>query len=120
VLEWLAALVGLVLVLGILGYTIYRAVQGDSSPPELAVEVEAILPQGERYLVTFRVVNRGGTTAAAVTVEGELRQDGAAIEVSTATLDYAPSHAERRGGLFFTQNPQLYELHLRATGYVEP
>ena len=36
------------------------------------------------------------------------------------TLDYLPQDSERRGGLFFTEDPAAYELVLRAQGYAEP
>ncbi len=119
-LEWIVAAVGLVLVLSTIGFTFYRAWRETDTPPAVSVTVETIVAQGDRYLVTFRALNEGEGTAAAVTVEGVLLQDGEAIELSTASLDFVPSRSERQGGLFFTQNPEQYELRLRATGYADP
>ncbi|MDQ3248692.1 MAG: TIGR02588 family protein [Chloroflexota bacterium] len=119
-LEWLVAAIGLLLVASTLGFIVYQALQENSVPPEMTVAVETVVAQRSGYLVTFRALNAGETTAAAVTVEGELRQGDQSIELSTATLDYVPAHSGRNGGLFFTHDPQQFELKLRAIGYAEP
>ena len=117
---WGIGLLGLVLVLGSIGLALYEAAVGDSSPPDVKVEVEEILPVQNGFLVEFRVINEGGTTAAGLTVEGELRNDTEIVETSDTTIGYVPSHSERAGGLFFTLDPRQYDLQLRATGYETP
>jgi len=114
------AAVGLVLVLSTIGFTFYRAWRETATPPAVTVTVETIIAQDAGYLVTFRALNEGEGTAAAVTIEGVLLQDGEEIELSTASLDFVPSRSTRQGGLFFTQDPEQYELQLRATGYADP
>lgn len=119
-LEWLAAAFGLVLVVGAIGFMVYQAIAAADTPPNLSVSVDSINPTNSGFLVNFRVNNRGAMTASAVTVEGELKKDGASIETSSATIDYAPSNSERRGGLIFTKNPNDFDFTIRATGYEEP
>ncbi|MDQ3321141.1 MAG: hypothetical protein M3525_01595 [Acidobacteriota bacterium] len=118
--EWLIAALGLILVVGAVGLSLYRATTEESTPPKLEVIVDSIQPNGSGYLVKFRVKNTGNQTAAAVTVEGELKNGAESAETSTATMAYAPAHSERRGGLFFTENPGQFQLKLRAVGYEEP
>ena len=117
---WGIGLLGLVLVLGSIGFALYEAAIGDSSPPNVTVEVEEIVRLENRFLVEFRVVNQGGTTAAGLTVEGELRNGTEIVETSDTTIEYVPSRSERSGGLFFTRDPGQYELELRAKGYEMP
>lgn len=117
---WGIGLLGLVLVLGSIGLALYEAAVGDSSPPDVTVELEEILPVQNGFLVEFRVINEGGTTAAGLTVEGELRNGTEIVETSDTTIEYVPSHSERAGGLFFTLDPRQYDLQLRATGYETP
>jgi uncharacterized protein (TIGR02588 family) len=117
---WAIGLLGLLLVAGSIGFALYEAVAGDASPPDVTVKLEGILPVQDGYLVEFRAVNEGGTTAAGLTVEGELRDGAEVVEVSDATIDYVPSHSEREGGLFFTQDPRQYDLQLRAKGFESP
>jgi uncharacterized protein (TIGR02588 family) len=117
---WGIGMLGLVLVLGSIGFALYEAAAGDSSPPDVTVEVMEILPAQNGFLVEFRVINEGGTTAAGLTVEGELRDGAEIVEASDTTVEYVPSHSERQGGLFFTQDPRQYELQLRAKGYEAP
>jgi uncharacterized protein (TIGR02588 family) len=117
---WGIGLLGLVLVLGSIGFALYEAVMGDSSPPDMTVQVMEILPTQNGFLVEFRVINEGGTTAAGLTVEGELRDGAEIVEASDTTVEYVPSHSEREGGLFFTLDPRQYDLQLRAKGYETP
>ena len=117
---WGIGLLGLLLVLGSIGFALYEAAIGDSSLPNVTVEVEEIVRLENGFLVEFRVVNQGGTTAAGLTVEGELRNGTEIVETSDTTIEYVPSRSERSGGLFFTRDPGQYELELRAKGYEMP
>lgn len=118
--EWIAAGVGLTLVVGVLGFLIYQAVMEPSPVPDVTVRVESILPLRGGYLVKIIITNHGGATAEGLIVEGELRQGGEQKELSHTEIDYAPAHAEKRGGLFFSQDPRQGELQVRALGYEEP
>lgn len=117
---WGIALLGLAMVVGSIGFMLYEAVAGDMSPPDVAVRIDVVLPTRNGYLVRFRAVNEGGTTAEGVTIEGELRNGTGSVETSNTTIEYVPSHSEREGGLYFTLDPKQYELRLRAKGYEKP
>ena len=117
---WSIGLFGLVLVIGSIMFMLYEALKGDTSPPDVTVQLEAIQPTGSEFLVRFRAMNEGGSTAAGLTIEGTLMNGTESIETSNTTIEYLPSHSEREGGLFFTLDPRQYELQLRATGYEEP
>ena len=119
-LEWLAAGLGLVLALGVLGFIGYHAIWGAESPPQVIVEARRVRPFEGGYLVEIRAVNRGGSTAAQVRVEGELRDAGKTVETSGATFSFVPPESERRGGLFFKRDPREFELEVRPAGYTRP
>ena len=118
--SWVFAAVGLALVVGTVGFMLYQAFAGDSSPPELAIETEAVTPSGSGYLVAIRITNRGGSAASALLVEGVLQDGEKTVETSTITIDYVPSNSERKAGLFFSKDPRSLELKVLAKGYVEP
>ena len=118
--EWIVAFIGLALVVSAISFMLYRAIAGNSSPPEMTISVDSVIPTNNGFLLTVRVINRGELTAAGLTVEGELRSGAESVETSAATLDYVPSRSERRAGLFFTNDPQKFELKLRAKGYERP
>ncbi len=118
--EWIVAAVGLCLIVTAIGTTLYNAWTAHDKPPQLEVSVDSITPNGKNYLVKFLVKNTGGQTAAAVTIEGELKNGAETAETASATLTYAPSHSERGGGLYFTKNPAQFDLQIRVTGYEEP
>ena len=117
---WGIAVLGLVLVLGSIGFMLYEAAAGDSSPPDVTVRVDSIRPTQNGFLIEFRAINEGGTTAQGLTVEGELRSGTDSVETSDTTIEYVPSHSERAGGLFFKSDPRQYQLQLRAKGYERP
>lgn len=118
--EFLAATLGLILVLGSIGFMVYEGIWGDSSPPSVRIQVESIDGIESGFLVKFRATNSGGSTAEALTVEGEVSDGKQTLEASTLTLDFLPSHSVRRGGLFFTRDPRQFQLKLRPLGYKEP
>jgi uncharacterized protein (TIGR02588 family) len=118
--EWAVALLGLVLVLGSIGFLAYQVVAGDDSPPDVLISADAILPVKSGYLVQIRAVNQGGSTAAELRIEGTLRSESGSVETSETVIDYVPAHSHRKGGLFFTQDPRQFSLQLRAKGYAEP
>jgi uncharacterized protein (TIGR02588 family) len=118
---WGIGLIGLALVLGSTGFMLYEAATGDSSPPDVTLHVSSIVSTRSGYLVTFRAVNAGGSTAEGLTVEGVLRRSGnETVETSGTVIEYLPGHSEREGGLFFTADPRQHEMQLRAKGYEKP
>ena len=117
---WGIGFLGFVLVVGSIIFMLYEAATGDNSPPDVIVHMEAVEPAKTGFLVVFRVVNEGGSTAAGLTIEGTLMNGIESMETSSTTIEYLASHSERKGGLFFTLDPRQYELQLRATGYEEP
>jgi uncharacterized protein (TIGR02588 family) len=116
---WGIALFGLVFVAGSIAFMLYEAA-ADDSPPDVTVQVESTLQTRNGYLVKFRAVNEGGSTAEGLTVEGVLRNGTEILESSNTVIEYVPGHSEREGGLFFTQDPRQYQLQLRARGYEDP
>jgi uncharacterized protein (TIGR02588 family) len=99
---------------------LYEAVADESSPPDVTVHVDSILPTRNGYLVKFRAVNEGGSTAEGLTVEGVLRNGTETLENSHTVIEYVPAHSEREGGLFFASDPRQYQFQLRAKGYENP
>lgn len=118
--SWAVAAAGLALVLGSAGFMLYQQFTADTSPPEIAIATESIGPRGSSFLVEILITNRGGSAAAGLVVEGVLKEGSPLGETSSITLDYVPARSERRAGLFFTKDPQKFDLQLRAVGYRDP
>jgi uncharacterized protein (TIGR02588 family) len=75
---------------------------GTNLPPIISVRMEKVVPTDQGFIVQFVVKNTGDSTAKNVSIEGVLKENGKAIEKSSATIDFAPSHAERHmAALFF-------------------
>lgn len=118
-LEWIAGIVGLVMVIGSVAYLLYLGIERKESLPDLHVAVTGIRPQAGGYLVTFTAENRGDSTAQGVKIVGRL-QLGDGEQTSEVTLDYVPATSRRQGGLFFTEDPRRHPLRIRAEGYSRP
>jgi uncharacterized protein (TIGR02588 family) len=117
--EWITAIVGLLLILGVIVVLVVDAM-GEVRPPAFTVrhrEPEQV-PGG--FLVRFEVTNRGGQTASELTIEGTLQGPEGPAETSETTFDFVPGNSRREGGLFFTRDPRRFPLEIRPKGYQEP
>lgn len=119
-LEWIIGGVSAVFILAVVGFVLFSGLTSTSSGAVLQVVPAEIEATGGSFRVTFRVVNSGDETAAAVEVEGVMEQEGARIETSRATIDYVPAHSRREGALLFDRDPREHRLELRAKGYADP
>lgn len=120
-LEWSAALVGLIITLGLVGFIGWEALKApDERPPAIEVAAERVSQVAGGHVVEIVAINRGPATAAAVQVEGILRGVAAEPVRSEMIFDYVPGHSRQRGGLFFREDPRLGQLELRAVGYARP
>lgn len=119
--EWLSAAIGFILVASTIGYLIYSAVVQGDSPPNLSIENYTISKNGNDYLVQFTLSNSGDNNAAEITVEGKITGGEKDLETSAVTIDYAPAHSTREGGLLFKHEPvKDKNFEIRAVGYKKP
>lgn len=120
-LEWIAAGVGLLFLLALLGVIGAEASAGGSDePPAIAIKLGAVKQAGSTYVAAFEVVNASGGTAAALQVEGKLMNGGAEVETSLATIDYVSAHGSAEGGLIFSRDPKGLTIVARPLGYQAP
>ncbi|MGI8494027.1 MAG: hypothetical protein ACR2L1_01780 [Pyrinomonadaceae bacterium] len=119
-LEWAAAIIGLILVAGSLGVLLYDAATEKDTPPVLTVKTESVTAIKDGYLIKFTLYNDGTENAADVNVEGTISDGEKDSETSSVTIDYSPAHSKREGGLLFKENPQQSGFQIRATGYNKP
>lgn len=121
VLEWIAALTGLVLILGVIAVIGREAIREQTAdPPAITIRVRAISPVIGGYVVAFEALNQASGTAVAVEIEGTLMSGSSLVEQSHATIDYVPGHGRASGGLFFSKDPHKHRLATRAMGFQDP
>ena len=111
--------IGFFIIAGVLGFLLYTGINEDHPLPDVKLSVDSVLRIRNGYLVRVTATNEGGMTAGGVIVEGELRQGAEAVERSEAVIAFLPSHSKKRAGLFFTRDPNQFELKLRPLGYEE-
>ena len=120
VLQWVAAGLGFVLVLVVVGYSVWEAVAGDHGPPDLSVVAELATSSAFGHTVPIVVKNDSHATAASVEVVGVLEQAGISIEERRAAFAYVPGKGEATGGLVFENDPARHTLKVSVEGYEEP
>lgn len=118
--EWVVGGIGFVFVVASIGFMLYQAFVVDEVAPEIVFETEEIVRSGSSYLVNIQVTNHGELVVAGLVIEGVLMEGEEEVEISETTIDYVPAGSQRKAGLFFTRNPQEFDLQLRAKSYVEP
>jgi uncharacterized protein (TIGR02588 family) len=120
-LEWCAAVTGLLLILSVVAVIGREAIREPAAgTPAIAIEVGTIGQVADGYVVAFEALNQANGTAAAVEIEGTLMSGSALVERSGATIDYVPGHGRTSGGLFFSEDPRTHRLIIRATGFQDP
>lgn len=120
VAEWVAAALGLMLTLFLVGYTIWEGVTADPGPPQLTATSEPATPTRTGYVLPIVIRNASHATAGQVEVRGVLRRPGAAPEERHARFAYVPGRGEARGGLVFQGDPAASTLELSVEGWEDP
>ena len=118
--EWVVGGIGFVFVVASIGFMLYQAFVVDEVAPEIVFETEDIVRSGSSYLVKVQVTNHGELVVSGLVIEGILLEGEEEVESSETTIDYVPAGSQRKAGLFFTRDPQDFDLQLRAKSYVEP
>src|SRR3546814_19215091 len=77
--EWLVAAIGVILVVGSIGFMAYSAVIGESTPPKVLIRPATVIPSGSVFLVPFTAYNKVYATAEAVPNARTLSPGGSAL-----------------------------------------
>ena len=112
--------IGFFIVAGVLGFLLYTAINEDHPIPDVKLSVDSVLRIRNGYLVRVTATNEGGLTAGGVIVEGELRNGAELVERSQTVIEFLPARSKKRAGLYFSRDPNQFELKLRPLGYEEP
>ena len=120
-LEWVVFGVGLLLVVSTLAYLVYDGATAADTPPDVEVRLGEPRPGGAGFRVPVTIVNRGGQTAGAVSVEVVLEGTGAPEpERGEFTVAFLPRGGTREGWVSFRSDPRAGRLTARASGYEQP
>jgi uncharacterized protein (TIGR02588 family) len=119
-LEWIVFGLGLVLVLGTVGYLAWDALQGEHSPPDLSVTLGRPERRGEGWAVPVTVRNRGGETAEGARVVVTLELPGGEKEEAEYDVAFVPRGSQREGWVHFLHSPGAGRLTGRVAGYEKP
>jgi uncharacterized protein (TIGR02588 family) len=115
VAEWIAAALGLLLILFVVGHGLWEGLAVPRTPPELAVRAAAPVAVNGGWRVDVTVRNAGRRTAAAVEVSGAL----AGGEQVGTVFDYVPAQGETTGSLMFRGDPRT-GLAVAVEGWTDP
>ncbi|WP_117193348.1 TIGR02588 family protein [Rhizobium terrae] len=119
-IEWVTGVVSSVLVIAIVAWVAYEAITEEKTPPDLGISMTKRSPVEGGYRIEFDIANKATTTAAAVTVRGEILEGGAVVEDADVTFDYVPAQSKSSGAILFSQDPGNRQVRIRAVGYTDP
>lgn len=119
-IEWVTGVLSSLLVGAMIGWIAWQALTAVEQPPQLSVTVTQVEKAGDFFRVEFDIANVANTSAASVTVMGEISGGDMPAETAEVTFDYVPAQSKSRGALLFRSNPAGRELKVQPAGYTEP
>jgi len=118
--EWAVAILGSVLVLGVIVYMGFLALTEHGAPPDISLAIERVHSASGGYLAEIVAVNSGGTTAADVTIEASVNDGDRKLETREVMFDFLPMHSERSAAIVFERDPGPFQVKLRVLSHREP
>lgn len=104
----------------IVGLVIYEWVTESNQPPILSISRQDIRAAEGQFYVPFTVTNKGGLTAEAVQVSGELQIEGQPTEIGEQQIDFLSRGEQQEGAFIFNHDPNQGELTVRVASYKLP
>lgn len=117
--EWLAAALGALVFIGLVGYFGREALREDSDAPDIAVQVDSISRASAGWIAHLKATNSGGA-ATSVRIVGELTHNDTIVETSDVTLDLIGRSSSQSAGLYFSRDPAQHVLRVRPVSFVTP
>lgn len=114
--EWVLGILGILVALSIVGFLVVQALGRGDDVVELRAEVARVQEAQGGWAVVVTVENRGGRSAEAVVVRGELPTPDGPEEVEVE-IDYVPGSSTRDVTLTFTEDPRRGELEVRPVSW---
>lgn len=110
---------GLLVLMGLLGYLVFQIVQRENSPA--AIEVRTSY-HPELPHTTFKAVvaNEGNETAEAMNLVFALYRAGEFVETTSATVNYVPIHSEATLWIVFHPTQKGDSLAVSSVTYLAP
>ncbi|WP_332816345.1 hypothetical protein [Ramlibacter sp.] len=118
--EWIAAAVGLLILLASMGGLVWTALSDGHERVDPVTRVASVERRGDRFHVQLEVHNQGGAAAAALRVVAQLRDGERVVEEAQTEFDHLAGHSSRQAGLFFRNDPARLELSLSVESYQRP
>ena len=117
--EWIAGLIGSVIVLGTISFLAFEALREGNQEPALTISVLRVRESAGAFVADVEVRNASRGAASDVHLAGNGRdRDGRQIQAQ-ARLDYVPGFSRRRASLVFEADPGSAPA-VRIIGYARP
>lgn len=117
--EWLAAVLGALVFIGLVGYFGRQALREGPGAPDIAVRVDSITRASAGWIAHLSATNSGGA-ATSVRIVGELTRADTVVETSDVTVDLLGRRSRQSAGLYFSRDPAQHVLRVRPVSFVTP
>jgi uncharacterized protein (TIGR02588 family) len=119
-LEWSVFAVGLVLVLGTLGFLVRESLLVTGGPPEVVARLGPPKAAAGGFMVPVEVGNVGRSTAEDVQVTVILELPQGRREEAVLAIAFLPRNSRRNGWVTFRSDPDRGSLQLGAIAFEVP
>ena len=120
-LEWIVFALGLMLIVGTLGYLVYDVATAGDAPPDLEVRLGEPRRASQGFLIPVTVANLGDHTAEGVRVRVELYRGEGEPERAEFEIPFVPRRSTREGWVTFRSDPRTAErIEAWAPGFEKP
>ena len=118
--EWIAAAVGLLILLASIGGLLWTAASDGHDRVDPVARIASVERQGERFHVLLQVHNQGGAAAAVLRVVAQLREGDRVVEEAETEFEHLAGHSSREAGVFFRNDPARLDLSVSVKSYQHP
>ena len=121
-LEWSVFAASTLVVVAVLGYLGWCALDDRGTPPDLRIFTGAVVSASHAgaYRVPVVVRNDGHSSAESVRIEVLLMRGAEEVDRAELSLPFVPRQSEREGWVTFRHDPRCCTLQSRALGYEAP
>lgn len=116
--EWLAAALGGLIFLGLLGFFAREATRSEGTP-DIVVRVDSVRSATAGHIAFISARNAGGA-ATSVRIVGELSRNGAVVETADIMLELLGRRSTQSAGLYFSRDPAQHDLRVRPVSFLVP
>ena len=117
--EWLAAALGALIFLALIGAFVREATRSGPGTPDIVARVDSVRRATAGY-IAYVTARNAGRAATSVRIVGELSRNGAVVEAADVMVELLGRGSAQSAGLYFSRDPAQHDLRVRPVSFLVP